>query len=74
MWLRLDYTYVLAANAKVVLGTLFVVGALWSGSYPVQMVASGLTSLAAALLARSDSHRTVTLYLSTSPQRSGTAQ
>lgn len=63
MWLHLDYTYFLAANVKVVLGGLFLYGALWQDSYPAQLTAAGLVSLVAAALVWRDSRRTVQLYL-----------
>jgi hypothetical protein len=65
MWLHMDYTYFLAGYAKAMLGTLFLFGVLWSGSYSSQMLASGLISLVAALLVWRDSHRTMQLYLKT---------
>lgn len=62
MWLHLDYTYFLAAYAKATLGTLFLFGVLWSGSYPQQLAASGVISLIAAVLVWRDSRRTLRLY------------
>jgi len=63
MWLHMDYTYFLAGYAKALLGTLLLFGVLWSGSYSPQMLASGVISLAAALLVWRDSHRTMQFYL-----------
>lgn len=63
MWLHLDYTYFVAGNIKALLGALFLFGALWPNSYPLQMAASGLISLVAALLVWHDSTRTAELYL-----------
>lgn len=63
MWLHLDYTYFLAAYAKALLGTLFLFDVLWPGSYPLQMLASGLISVTAALFVWRDSQRTLQLYL-----------
>jgi len=65
MWLHLDYTYFLAGYAKALLGTLFLFGVLWPDSYPLQMLAGGLVSLAAALFVWRDSGRTLQLYLKT---------
>jgi hypothetical protein len=67
MWLHLDYTYFLAANVKVVLGGLFLYGALWPGSYPAQLTAAGVVSLVAAAFVWRDSRRTVRLYLRAVP-------
>ncbi len=64
MWLHLDYSYFLAGWAKALLGALFLFGVLWEGSYPLQMAASGVISLAAARLVWRDSDRTLQLYLS----------
>jgi len=63
MWLQLVYTYFLTANAKIVLGVLFVFGVLWPGSYPLQLGAAGLVSLIAAPFVWRDSGRTTQLYL-----------
>lgn len=63
MWLHLDYTYFLAGLVKAVLGTLFLFGTVWPGSYPLQMAVSGVVSAACALLVWRDSSRTLTLYL-----------
>ncbi|GAA1426368.1 hypothetical protein GCM10009616_00730 [Microlunatus lacustris] len=63
MWLHLDYTYFLAGLVKAVLGTLFLFGTVWAGSYPLQMAASGAVSVAAALLVWRDSSRTLSLHL-----------
>lgn len=63
MWLHMDYTYFLAGFAKALLGSLFLFGVLWEGSYPLQMLAGGLISMAAALFVWRDSHRTLELYL-----------
>jgi len=65
MCLHLDYTYFLAANAKIVLGVLFVFGLLWPGSYPLQLGAAGLVSLIAVPFVWRDSGRTIHLYLRT---------
>lgn len=62
-WLHLDYTYVIAGFAKAVLGSLFLFGVLWDGSYPIQMLASGVICLAAAPVVWRDSQRTLELYL-----------
>jgi hypothetical protein len=67
MWLHLDYTYFLAANIKIVLGGLFLYGALWSGSYPAQLAAAGVVSLVAGALVWRDSSRTLELYLKPGP-------
>lgn len=63
MWLHMDYTYFLAGFGKAVFGGLFLFGVLWEGSYPVQMLAGGLISLAAAFFVWRDSDRTLQLYL-----------
>jgi len=65
MWLHLDYTYFLAANAKIVLGVLFLFGGLWPDSYPMQLGAAGLISLVAVPFVWRDSGRTMRLYLRT---------
>ena len=71
MWLHLDYTYFLAGYAKALLGVLFLFGVLWEGSYSLQMTASGVISLSAAVLVWRDSHHTLKLYLSPSSNESG---
>lgn len=63
MWLHLDYAYFLAGYAKALLGILFLFGVLWDGSYQLQMLSSGLISLATAILVWRDSGRTLQLYL-----------
>lgn len=63
MWLHLDYTYFLAGSTKALLGGLFLFGVLWDGSYPLQMLGSGVISLAAAMLVWRDSQQTLRLYL-----------
>lgn len=63
MWLHMDYTYFLAGFAKALLGCFFLFGVLWDGSYPLQMMAGGVISLAAAFLVWRDSGRTLRLYL-----------
>ncbi len=65
MWLHLDYTYFLAGYVKALLGTLFLLGVFWPGSYLLQMAASGAVSLVAAVLVWRDSRRTLQLYLRT---------
>ncbi len=65
MWLHLDYTYFLAGYVKALLGTLFLFGVFWPGSYPLQMASSGAVSLVAAVLVWRDSRRTLQLYLRT---------
>ncbi|WP_411277561.1 DUF7010 family protein [Gaiella sp.] len=65
MWLHMDYTYFVAGYAKAMLGTLFLLGVLWPESYVLQMSASGLISLVAAVLVWRDSSRTAQLYLKT---------
>ncbi|MGI8418270.1 MAG: hypothetical protein ACR2P2_19140 [Nakamurella sp.] len=62
-WLHLDYAYFLAGYAKALLGVLFLFGVLWDGSYPLQMLSSGLISLATAILVWRDSGRTLQLYV-----------
>lgn len=62
MWLHLDYGYFLAANAKVVLGILFLFGVV-ANDYPVQMAASGVVSLCVVPLVWRDSRRTRELYV-----------
>lgn len=71
MWLHLDYTYFLAGYVKALLGVLFLFGVLWEGSYPLQMTASGVISMAAAVLVWRDSHRTLQLYLSPTSKELG---
>lgn len=68
MWLHLDHTYFLAAHVKVVLGGVFLYGALWHDSYPAQLTAAGVVSLVAAGFVWRDSQRTVQLYLKDRPQ------
>jgi hypothetical protein len=63
MWLHLDYSYFLAGLAKFTLGTVFLFGIVWPGSYPAQLAVSGAISLVCALLVWRDSSRTVDLYL-----------
>ncbi|WP_405216569.1 DUF7010 family protein [Agrococcus sp. Ld7] len=63
MWLHLDYTYFLAGLGKAILGSLFLFGVLWDGSYPLQMLAGGVISLVAACFVWRDSGRTLALYL-----------
>lgn len=63
MWLHLDDTYFLVGYVKALLGILFLFGVLWEGSYTLQMLASGVVSLAAAMLVWRDSRRTLRLYL-----------
>lgn len=65
MWLHMDYTYFLAGFFKAFLGGLFLFGVMWEGSYPLQMVAGGVISLAAAFFVWRDSDRTLQLYLRT---------
>lgn len=71
MWLHLDYAYFLAGFAKALVGTWFLFGVLWEGAYPLQMAASGVISLAAAVLVWRDSHHTLQLYLSPGSEEHG---
>jgi hypothetical protein len=70
MWLHLDYSYFLAGNIKIVLGTMFLFTELFSGSYPPQLAAGGVVSLVAAVLVWRDSGRTASLY-SVTPTEEG---
>lgn len=62
MWLHFDYWYFLAANAKVVLGALFLFDFVDVGAPQIQAGASGAVSLAVAPLIWRDSQRTADLY------------
>ena len=64
MWLHLDFTYFVAGYAKALLGALFLFGVLWDGSYPLQLAASGVISMATAVLLWRESPHILQLYLS----------
>lgn len=61
-WLHLDYWYFLAANAKVVIGAMFLFGFVADGAPQIQAGVSGAVSLAVAPLIWRDSQRTAELY------------